>query len=201
MVGVRDIYIYLYNEDKNLVVPKVFTLYTQREETSETKEDDYSTYVPVESELKPLDNRKEVHYEGVIPKNTSVELGTCYLLSNNFEYGSTGDAFNPIKGEWSNGTPSDGHPKLKVAIKAILYDAERPDNQNAWVTETWEDIPVETWTDVKTGDKLLPGYEYKVTLVFNRASVALRAEAVPWEDEELHEYPVHPMSTTPTPGN
>ena len=54
-------------------------------------------------------------------------------------------------------------------------------------------MEVDSWSDVYTGNMLLPGYEYNVTILFNRLGIALRAEAAPWNSEELHEYPVHPQ--------
>lgn len=190
MVGVRNIriaFIEPTREEDGLVIPTRLKLYT-RDSDIDTR--DYTTYTVSETTPYPYD--KELQHKPIIPPNETVTLGTCYVLSKGIEYGEDTDRFDPIKGEWV-GTQS-GEPKLGITVTAELYDAQSGDDTGAYTTETWTLDPIDIWS-THTGDKFLPGYEYKVTITFNRTGVALRAEAVPWNSEELHEYPIHPVSS------
>lgn len=193
MVGVRNIRIAFINpteEKDGLVIPKKLQLYTSKgPDTDRTK--DYTTYTVSETTSYPYD--KELQHKPIIPPNETVTLGTCYVLSKGIEYGEAPGQFDPIKGEWV-GTPADAQPKLGIQVTAELYDAQSGGDTGAYTEETWTLDPITTW-NTHTGDKFLPGYEYKVTITFNRTGVALRAEAVPWNSEELHEYPIHPVSS------
>lgn len=193
MVGVRKIRIAFINpieEKDGLVIPKKLKLYTSKgPDTDRTK--DYTTYTVSETTPYPYD--KKLQHKPIIPPNETVTLGTCYVLSKGIEYGESPGLFDPIKGEWV-GTPADAQPKLGIQVTAELYDAQSGGDTGAYTTETWTLDPIDTWS-THTGDKFLPGYEYKVTITFNRTGVALRAEAVPWNSEELHEYPIHPVSS------
>ncbi len=201
LVGVRNIRITLHDpadEGGKLVVPAKLELYTDNIEikdeeveadTGIDKEDDYSTYIVSETSPYPYATRK-LEYTPIIPSNETVTLGTCYVLSDGLGYGTQDGQFDPIKGEWT-GTSLTGTPKLGITIEAQLYDASGQGSSSAFVEETWVVDNITTW-DSNTGDKFLPGYEYKVTIRFNRTGIALRAEAVPWNSEELHEYPIHP---------
>lgn len=193
MVGVRNIRIAFIKPTKDkdgLVIPEKLQLYTRKgPDTDRTK--DYTTYTVSETTPYPYD-KKVLEHKPIIPPNEAVTLGTCYVLSKGIDYGEASDQFDPIKGEWV-GTPS-GEPKLGITVTAELYDAQSGGDTGAYTTETWTLDPIDTWS-THTGDKFLPGYEYKVTITFNRTGVALRAEAVPWNSEELHEYPIHPVSS------
>lgn len=193
MVGVRNIRIVFIKPTKDkdgLVIPEKLQLYTRKSpDTDRTK--DYTTYTVSETTPYPYD-KKVLEHKPIIPPNEAVTLGTCYVLSKGIDYGEASDQFDPIKGEWV-GTPS-GEPKLGITVTADLYDAQSGGDTGAYTTETWTLAPIDKWS-THTGDKFLPGYEYKVTITFNRTGVALRAEAVPWNSEELHEYPIHPVSS------
>lgn len=193
MVGVRNIRIAFIKPTKDkdgLVIPEKLQLYTRKgPDTDRTK--DYTTYTVSETTPYPYD-KKVLEHKPIIPPNEAVTLGTCYVLSKGIDYGEASDQFDPIKGEWV-GTPS-GEPKLGITVTADLYDAQSGGDTGAYTTETWTLAPIDKWS-THTGDKFLPGYEYKVTITFNRTGVALRAEAVPWNSEELHEYPIHPVSS------
>lgn len=191
MVGVRNIRI-RFNEPKNeadkLNVPVKLKLYTKK---GAVQEQDYSTYIVSETNVYPYE--LEMVHKPIIPPNETVTLGVCYVLSGGVDYGESAGQFDPIEGKWV-GTPSAGKPQLGITVTAELYDAQSGGNTGAFITETWPLDPIKTW-ETSTGDKFLPGYEYKVTIHFNRTGVALRAEAVPWNCEELHEYPIHPVAS------
>ena len=192
MVGVRNIriaFIEPTREEDGLVIPTRLKLYT-RDSDIDTR--DYTTYTVSETTPYPYAD-KVLEHKPIIPPNEAVTLGTCYVLSKGIEYGEASGQFDPIEGEWI-GTPADAQPKLGIQVTAELYDAQSGGDTGAYTTETWTLNPIDTWS-THTGDKFLPGYEYKVTITFNRTGVALRAEAVPWNSEELHEYPIHPVSS------
>lgn len=190
LVGVRNIRITIHNPvgDKQLVVPTRLKLYNY--DDADDKQKDYSTYIASETTPYP-DGSKFVHTP-IIAAYDTPELGTCYVLSDGIEYGTRDGQFDPIKGEWK-GTFLNPHPSLKITIEAELYNAEQGSGAESSVQAKWEK-EVTDWRESYTGDMFLPGYEYKVTLQFDRLGIALRAEAVPWNSEELHEYPVHPIT-------
>lgn len=190
MVGVRNIritFIKPTDEKDELVIPTQLKLHTR---DSDVDTQDYTTYTVSETTPYPYAH-KVLEHKPIIPPNEAVTLGTCYVLSKGITYGKESGQFDPIKGEWV-GTPAYAQPKLGIQVTAELYDAQSGGDTGAYTTETWTLNPIDTW-NTHTGDKFLPGYEYKVTITFNRTGVALRAEAVPWNSEELHEYPIHPV--------
>ncbi|EIY57703.1 hypothetical protein HMPREF1069_05018 [Bacteroides ovatus CL02T12C04] len=190
MVGVRNIriaFIKPTDEKDGLVIPTRLKLHT-RDSDVDTR--DYTTYIVSETIPYPYAH-KVLEHKPIIPPNEAVTLGTCYVLSKGIVYGEASGQFDPIKGEWV-GTHLNAQPKLGIQVRAELYDAQSGGDTGAYTEETWTLDPIDKWS-THTGDKFLPGYEYKVTITFNRTGVALRAEAVPWNSEELHEYPIHPV--------
>lgn len=186
MVGVRNINIKFIEpkEDADkLFVPTKLKQYVQ-------KESNYTTYIVSKTTPYSYANKKLEH-KPIIPPNETVTLGTCYVLSGGITYGKEEGNFDPVKGEWV-GTPPTDMPKLGIIVTAELYDAKAGSDPSAFTTETWKLDPILKW-EKHTGNKFLPGYEYKVIITFNRTGVALRAETVPWNSEELHEYPIHPI--------
>lgn len=198
LMGVRNIRITINepgDDNGKLVVPATLNLYTGSiafgngdVETDKDKQDDYSTYVVSETTPYPYD--RELVHSPIIPPDETVVLGTCFVLSDGIGYGTQGEVFDPIKGEWA-GTQLTGNPQLGITVKAELYDARPGNTSELVIEETWQLDKIDTWS-THTGDKFLPGYEYKITIRFNRTGIALRAEAVPWNSEQLHEYPIHP---------
>ena len=200
LVGVRNIRITINEPDKDndkLVVPTVLKLYTSNTAIEDSEadpeidkdiQDDYSTYVVSSTVSYPYN--RVLEHASIIPPDETVTLGTCYVLSDGIAYGTNGEVFDPIRGAWA-GKPLAGKPGLGITVKAELYDARPGTASGAFFEETWRLDGIDTW-NTKTGDKFLPGYEYKVTIRFNRTGVALHAETVPWNSEQLHEYPVHP---------
>lgn len=198
LVGVRKIKIKLHNptNDKQLVVPTRLALYTYKEpdnpQDTEAKQKDYSTYTV--SETTPYPDNKQFEYKPIIPAYASPELGRCYVLSNGITYGTEAENFDPIKGQWMGNFHPGIYPKLTIDIEAELYNAEPGSSAESFIRVKWENVEVTSWSEANTGDMLLPGYEYNVTILFNRLGIALRAEAAPWNSEELHEYPIHPIT-------
>ena len=170
------------------MVPTRLKLYNYVD--ADDKQKDYSTYIASETTPYP-DGSKFVHTP-IIAAYDTPELGTCYVLSDGIEYGTEDGQFEPIEGKWK-GDFRNPHPSLKITIEAELYNAEQGSGAESSVQAKWEK-EVTDWKESYTGDMFLPGYEYKVTLQFDRLGIALRAEAVPWNSEELHEYPVHPIT-------
>lgn len=198
LVGVRKVKIKVHNSgaDGRLMVPAALDLYAYDAPDDGTKPEarqaDYSTYTV--SQMKPYpDDQPQFYYQPIIPAYDTSELGRCYVLSEGIRYGTEEGQFDPIKGEWQGIFQSGLHPKLTIDIKAELYNAEPGSGLESFIPVEWKNVEVKSWSDVDTGNMLLPGYEYNVTILFNRLGIALRAEAVPWNSEELHEYPVHPQ--------
>ena len=217
LVGVRNIKIRIHNQGENgykkLMVPTRLELYTRDAKATVSsdarevaKTNDYSTYTV--SGMKDLADdglTPQLKYTSIIPTYSKPELGRFYVISEGIEYGTISDRFDPIEGKWTSEWPAGdtdiNYPRLRLDIEAELYNAEEGAAAGQFTTVTWENVDVlkDQWKDesgqltATTGDMLLPGYEYNVTLLFNRMGIAVRAEAVPWESEELHEYPIHPL--------
>lgn len=198
LVGVRKVQITVHNPQpttlKSLVVPTRFEQYTEGEGTIGSRTDK-STYIVAEKAHFP--DNSQLFFSPIIPAEGQVELGSFYVLTNNFEYGTSEGQFNPFggteeTGAWVGTMPS-GRPELSISVNAEIYNAESGSGSDAFVNGSWENVPVTWLDDFITGPMMLPGYEYKVIIHFDRVGIAIRAEAVPWNPEELHEYPFHPI--------
>lgn len=192
LVGVRYIRIRLNEpnaEADRLYVPVTLKLHARKNNES-TK--DYSTYIISQTGTYPYSN--EMVYRPIIPPDETVDLGSLYVVSRDITYEGPDDHFDPVNGEWV-GTALSGTPRLGITITADLYYVLPDGGVGPSSTETWKLDPVTDW-ESSTGDKFLPGYEYKVTIRFTRSGVLLRAKALPWNSEELHEYPIHPADVS-----
>lgn len=215
--GVRNVKITVHNEhdvygfdsekERPLGVPSRIVaktlVGTELEDHSRT---DISTFHV--SELEKPERFGQLEFYENLPQDVNTDLGSFYLLSDGIKYS---DGENEIDAE---GNPydynpfaepdstknyqvlgalnvhTDAVPKLYITVEAELFDVNNP-GSDAYLHQIWEKREVQNWA-VATGDKFLPGYEYVITITFNRDAIVLRGERVPWNDGGLHIYPVHP---------
>lgn len=181
--GVRDILVTI--DDDNVVVPIEFKLYTEK---GADEYDDKSTYV-ISGSTKYTGT---MYSRGTINMGEVKPLDSCYVVTRSFTYGKAAGQFNPFE-PTAFTDAAGGTPQLRLNVRASLFV---PGSEMASTEVEWPNMPV-TWTgDVLTGSQLLPGYEYRIYLTFNRSGIALRAEALPWQDGGFHVLPVVPKTQT-----
>lgn len=179
--GVRDVMVTI--DDDNVVVPIEFKLYTEQGSDEIYNQ---STYV-ISNTTKYTGT---MYSRGTINMGEVKPLDSCYVVTKSFTYGKATGQFDPFRPSAFKDA-AGGTPQLRLNVKATLFV---PGSEMASVDVDWPNMPV-AWTgDVLTGSQLLPGYEYRIYLTFNRSGIALRAEAVPWQDGGYHVLPVVPKT-------
>lgn len=199
-VGVRNITLKIQNEDRQLVVPTTLQLYA---DDANEDGDDYTTYVAGTTEAYNSNNAL-TYTPAVTAHGTEdfVNIGNLYVLSKDITYGASDGQFNPQehpKENTAGGTTLSGTPPtVTFDLNAELFNSAV--QGSVGIYHTWEGVTIttETWEDFITGSKFLPGYEYKIYITFDRVGISIVAESVPWESEQVHEYPVHPRNSLTT---
>ncbi len=144
----------------------------------------YSTYVA--SGLKTIELDPIAGGEEMIPATQDGRtLGEYYVLQE----GSTG-GYNPFVKEEREGTIS-----LTLDIEADLYYLTGDTGTPIFYTrKQWQNVSVKI--ESRTGDVMLPGYEYVVRIIFNNESIILQGMQKGWEDGGMHYLPVRPTENT-----
>ena len=191
-VGIRDEVMYNRIGVNNVKVTvqegdfAVPTSFEKEVKTSLEFEQDtiYSTYVA--SGLNAIELAPIAGGEEMIPATQDGRtLGEYYVLQE----GSTG-GYNPFVKEEREGTIS-----LTLDIEADLYYLTGDTGTPIFYTrKQWQNVSVKI--ESRTGDVMLPGYEYVVRIIFNNESIILQGMQKGWEDGGMHYLPVRPTENT-----
>lgn len=194
-VGVRNVRIAVHgtsDEGHRLVVPARFGLVTRQ---GADTEDDRSTYCMTEAATYAPGEADSLKYTGSLPQYDYVELGSIYVLSDGITFGTGTEEFDPITGQPGAGLVAQTErPTLTFDVLASLYNSGEGHDSGEAYEDRWLSCTVtpDLWTTFSTGDKFLPGYEYRVYVTFDRMGVDLKAAEAPWNSEILHEFPIMP---------